>query len=96
MDTDQAIRRSALIGVRDALTIGVVVGYVFAGTRAPGDPPALGVGLSAALLTLLVQPVGDQGVPGPCGPRYGASGFDLGAIGLAAGSLGAAVGALIG
>ena len=97
MDTDQAFRRSALIGVRGALMMGVVVGYVFAGTRTPGDPPALGVGLSAALLTFcLFTPAairafrarGDRGTVRPA--------LTLGAIGLAAGSLGAAVGALIG
>ena len=93
IDTDQAFRRSALIGVRGAL----MIGYVFAGTRAPGDPPALGVGLSAALLTFcLFTPAairafrarGDRGTVRPA--------LTLGAIGLAAGSPGAAVGALIG
>jgi hypothetical protein len=35
MDTDPAFRRSALIGVRGALMMGLV-GYLFAGTSAPG------------------------------------------------------------
>jgi len=97
MDSYQTFRRSALIGVRGAMMTGVVVGYVFAGTRTPGDPPALGVGLSTAMLTYcLFTPAaitafrtrGDRGTVRPA--------LALGVIGLAAGSLGAAVGAMIG
>ena len=36
MDTNQTFRRSALIGVRGALMMGVVVGYLFAGIRSTG------------------------------------------------------------
>ena len=97
MDTSEEFQRSVLIGVRGALMMGVVVGYLFAGTRAPGDPPPLGIGLSTAMLTFcLFTPAaitafrtrGDRGTVRRA--------LAIGGIGLAAGSLGAAVGALIG
>lgn len=77
--------------------IGVIVGYVFAGTGTPGNPPALGVGLSTAMLTFcLVMPTaiavfrtrGSRGMAGPA--------LALVEIGLVAGTLGVAVGAWVG
>jgi len=76
--------------------MGVVVGYLFAGTRAPGDPPALGVGLSTAMLTfcLFTPRRSPRSVPGDRGKVCPV--LTLGAIGLAAGNLGAPLWALTG
>ena len=94
MDTSQTFRRSALIGVRGALMMGVVVGYLLAGIRTPGDPPALGVGVSTAMLTFcLFTPTAIRVFRGDRTVALAAVG--LGAIGLVAGSLGTAVGALV-
>ena len=94
MDTGQTFRRSALIGVRGALMMGVVVGYVLAGSRAPADPPALGIGVATAMLTFcLFTPTAIRALRGNRAVAFTA--VRLRAIGLAAGSLGAAVGVLI-
>lgn len=95
MDTSQTFRRSALIGVRGALMMGVVVGYLLAGAHTPGDPPALGVGVATAMLTFcLFTPTAIAAFRRRSSGTIGLSALALGVIGLAAGSLGTVVGVL--
>jgi len=54
VDTDERFSRSAFIGALGALLMAVGIGYMFAEPQTPGDPPALGVGLSSAMLTYCV------------------------------------------
>ncbi len=97
LDTIPVFWRSAVVSVQGALVMGVIVGDVTARTGTPGNPPALGVGLSTAMLTFCLvtptaiavfHPRGSRGMVRPA--------LALVVIGLVAGPSGVAAGALIG
>lgn len=57
VDADERFSRSAFIGAFGALLLRLGIGYMFAEPQAPGDPPALVVGLSSAMLTYCASPL---------------------------------------
>jgi hypothetical protein len=96
MDTNESFRRSALVGVRGALMMGVCVGYVFAGARASGLETVLGAGVATAMVTYcLFTPAAIRAFRARRTRTVVLNALALGPIGIGAGTVGAAIGVVV-